>query len=165
MQLINGLLTLDVLTASMASTRLPAATTRASAPAASATVPSQATDGNCAELIDGRLHPLPDIYACYNAFPISNELKAAETDTLRRFYNVYPFGDINAPSFTGVFGNKVDFLERLDEITATATNYFDYFSQVMLLVRSMDDAHFSFDADCITTFTLMQPCQEFWHKR
>ncbi|KAJ3117851.1 hypothetical protein HDU96_005228 [Phlyctochytrium bullatum] len=131
-------------------------TTTKARPTPAATSSAQTATGNCAQFAPFKLYSLPDVYACFNSFPISNDLKAAETDALKRFYAVYPFGDINPPN-TPIFVNKVDFLQRLDAITASATNLFDYYSQLTLLVRSMNDAHFSLDAQCITTFTFMQP--------
>ncbi|KAJ3109968.1 hypothetical protein HDU96_007014 [Phlyctochytrium bullatum] len=117
------------------------------------------TNGNCGALTGEGLYPLTDVYACYNSFPLSTALRNEETERLKSFYEVYPFGDLNVNPPKDLFQNKVNFLQQLDTITASATNLFDYYSKVSLLVRSLNDAHFSYSSPCISSFTFMQPLE------
>ncbi|KAJ3109966.1 hypothetical protein HDU96_007012 [Phlyctochytrium bullatum] len=116
-----------------------------------------ASNASCTQVTGTGVYPITDVYACFDSFPISNELKAAETDALRRFYDVYPFGDLNVKPPEVLFQNNVNFLQELDAITANATNLFDYYSRVRLLINSMNDAHFAYTPTCINTFTFFQP--------
>ncbi|KAJ3197342.1 hypothetical protein HDU67_003764, partial [Dinochytrium kinnereticum] len=119
------------------------------------------SDDPCAVIGSKDFGTLEEVYGCYRLFAASSDFKQDHVQALKRFIEVYPFTDLNVDTSSPLFPNKVDIAAQLDALAADTAvqTQFEFFSKIMLLVRSLQDAHFSYRPLCVSTFDFFQP----WH--
>ncbi|KAJ3210459.1 hypothetical protein HDU67_005268 [Dinochytrium kinnereticum] len=112
--------------------------------------------------ISGPGYPtIAEIYECFDYFDISEQFRTDHVGNLIRFFEMYPYTDLNVRPPEPLFQNNVDVVAELEKIAAnsTITKQFDLYSRIWMLLESLRDHNIVYMPSCISTFTFNQP----WH--
>ncbi|KAJ3060459.1 hypothetical protein HK102_009482, partial [Quaeritorhiza haematococci] len=97
--------------------------------------------------------------ACLNSVPLTDPIKLATIDNLRKIFQLYPTLDIvkDSPE-PNRFPSKLDLLGELDKLAAQQwPNYREFMDAISKLVVGLQDGHVMFAAKCSTLFAFVQP--------
>lgn len=102
---------------------------------------------------------MDQVVACYSSFNIDSETKKDQIDTLKRYFELYPYTDIAQNSSAPYYPSSVNIFSALDAIAADSsiTTEFEFQSAIQYAVYSLNDAHTYYSPNCFTTARLLQP--------
>ncbi|KAA6379999.1 MAG: hypothetical protein EZS28_024475, partial [Streblomastix strix] len=101
------------------------------------------------------------LVAQFRGDSLTSEEQETTIRVLKNYFKGYAFRDIyiNRSSQANSYGGKsIDIFSRLDEIGENSyTNTFDFYKDIVTLVRSLHCAHTSFTMPCLSSLTYLLP--------
>ncbi|KAJ3154468.1 hypothetical protein HK101_001668 [Irineochytrium annulatum] len=130
-------------------------------PARLAAANVSATDGSvvdpCTTLHD--VGPADDILACFSQFPVTNDQRADQIDTIKRFFEVYSFLELAKTAAPPLIPSDVDILALLDRIAAddSITTEISFHTKIAEALQTLNDPHVIYNPNCFTQPFFYQP--------
>ncbi|KAJ3012067.1 UNVERIFIED_CONTAM: hypothetical protein HDU68_001395 [Siphonaria sp. JEL0065] len=102
---------------------------------------------------------IAQVEACYNSFPVTRADKQEQIDTVKSYFNLYPYKDIVQNVEEPYYPMEVNMFKELDRITTNDNIKTEYQMQNAIIdtLAKLEDGHVAYMPLCFQSFRFLQP--------